>query len=175
MVPSERVHVLIDSPYGPLTLIAEDDRLRGLYMHGQRHRPAEASFGERLPRPETEPFIQAVRQLEEYFSGQRQIFDLPTSPHGTEFQLRVWAALQQIPYGQTWTYQELAEFIGEPMACRAVGLANGKNPIGIIVPCHRVIGSNGSLTGYGGGLDRKQALLEHEGALPAALPVSGIQ
>ena len=164
MSQNERAHVTVDSPYGLLTLVAEGNRLIGLYMEGQRHRPSDSRFGERRPGPDIEPFTQTARQLDEYFSGQRKSFDLPISLSGTEFQRRVWAALQEIPYGETRTYQELAHFIGQPTACRAVGLANGKNPIGIIVPCHRVIGSTGSLTGYGGGLDRKQALLDSEGA-----------
>lgn len=171
----ERTHIVIGSPYGPLTLVAEHDRLIGLYMEGQRHRPDDSLFGDRLPVPEAEPFIETARQLQEYFSVSRKKFDLPISLRGTAFQQRVWTGLQQIPYGETWTYQELAGFIGEPASCRAVGLANGKNPLGIIVPCHRVIGSNGSLTGYGGGLDRKRALLEHEGALPAEFTLFGVQ
>jgi len=96
------------------------------------------------------------------FAGQRTAFELPLAPEGTEFQRRVWAALQQIPYGQTWSYGELARHIGSPAASRAVGLANGKNPIALVIPCHRVIGSDGSLTGYGGGLERKRFLLDLE-------------
>jgi methylated-DNA-[protein]-cysteine S-methyltransferase len=171
MTRNDRTHVVIGSPYGPLTLVASRDHLVGLYMEGQRHRPDDYFFGNRLAGPETEPFIEAVRQLGEYFRRDRKRFDLPISAAGTQFQQRVWAGLREIPYGETWTYSELAEFIGEPTSARAVGLANGKNPIGIIVPCHRVIGSDGSLTGYGGGLDRKRALLEHEGALPSALTI----
>lgn len=159
---AERVHTVVDSPYGPLTLVAEGEHLVGLYMQGQRHRPGDCEFGDRLPEPDQEPFAQTVQQLREYFAGQRQTFDLPLKFHGTPFQQRVWTALRQIPFGQTWSYRELADYIGSPAACRAVGLANGKNPIGIVVPCHRVVGSDGSLTGYGGGLDRKQALLAHE-------------
>lgn len=163
----QRTHTVVDSPCGPLTLVAEDGCLVGLYMAGQRHRPAESAFGARVECSEQAPFAAAARQLGEYFAGRRRTFDLPLRLDGTPFQQRVWAALREIPYGQTRTYGDLARHIGRPAASRAVGLANGRNPIGIIVPCHRVVGSGGSLTGYGGGLARKQALLEHEGA-PAA-------
>ncbi|WP_228989124.1 methylated-DNA--[protein]-cysteine S-methyltransferase [Streptomyces sp. DH8] len=151
-------HTVVDSPYGPLTLVATDGVLSALYMDGQRHRPAQETFGA----PDPEPFGEAVRQLGEYFAGDRTAFDLPLSLAGTPFQQSVWAALAKIPYGETRTYGELARELGKPGASRAVGLANGKNPVGIIVPCHRVIGSSGSLTGYGGGLDRKQRLLAFE-------------
>ncbi|MEV5238610.1 methylated-DNA--[protein]-cysteine S-methyltransferase [Streptomyces cinnamoneus] len=154
-----RVHTVIDSPYGELTLVAADGVLCGLYMTGQRHRPPEESFGER---DDEGPFPEAARQLAAYFAGDTTRFDLPLRLDGTPFQRRVWEALRQIPYGQTLSYGELAARIGSPGASRAVGLANGKNPIGIIVPCHRVIGSTGSLTGYGGGLDRKRRLLAFE-------------
>ena len=109
------------------------------------------------------PLREARRQLEEYFAGHRREFDLPLRLHGTQFQRRVWDVLTEIPYGVTWSYGQLAKRIDHPNASRAVGLANGRNPISILVPCHRVIGANGSLTGYGGGLDRKQWLLAHEG------------
>ncbi|MEV0036068.1 methylated-DNA--[protein]-cysteine S-methyltransferase [Streptomyces sp. NPDC050804] len=154
------VHTVIDSPYGPLTLVAADDVLKGLYMVGQRHRPPEERFGA----PDPRPFTEVVRQLDAYFAGELTDFDLPLRLDGTPFQRSVWEQLQRIPYGETRSYGELAENLGKPGASRAVGLANGKNPIGIIVPCHRVIGSTGGLTGYGGGLDRKQRLLVFEGA-----------
>jgi methylated-DNA-[protein]-cysteine S-methyltransferase len=108
------------------------------------------------------PLPEAIRQLGEYFTGQRRKFDLPLRLHGTEFQQRVWNVLREIPYGVTWSYGELARRIDNPNASRAVGLANGRNPISILVPCHRVIGADGSLTGYGGGLERKRWLLAHE-------------
>ncbi|MDT0308025.1 methylated-DNA--[protein]-cysteine S-methyltransferase [Streptomyces sp. DSM 44917] len=168
--PAERSHALVDSPCGPLTLVAEGEWLVGLYMEDQRHRPDASLFG---PRTAAEvgaagaPFAETARQLAEYFAGRREVFDLPLRPRGTEFQRRVWRALLDIPYGSTWTYARLAAHIGRPTASRAVGLANGKNPLGVIVPCHRVLGSDGSLTGYGGGLERKRALLAHEGALRA--------
>jgi methylated-DNA-[protein]-cysteine S-methyltransferase len=153
-----RAHTVVDSPVGPLTLVAVDGTLAGLYMQQQRHRPAPETFGE----PDATPFDAALDQLREYFAGQRTRFDLPMALHGTAFQQRVWAALQDIPYGETVSYGQLADRIGQPTASRAVGLANGRNPIGIIVPCHRVVGATGSLTGYGGGLERKQHLLDFE-------------
>jgi methylated-DNA-[protein]-cysteine S-methyltransferase len=153
-----RRHTVIDSPYGPLTLVAESGVLCGLYMTDQRHRPAEESFG---PRDAT-PFAQAEEELESYFAGELREFTVPLRLTGTPFQLTVWNQLRTIPYGETRTYGQLADTLGKKGASRAVGLANGKNPIGIIVPCHRVIGATGSLTGYGGGLPRKQRLLALE-------------
>ncbi|MFT2017483.1 methylated-DNA--[protein]-cysteine S-methyltransferase [Streptomyces sp. 796.1] len=158
----DRVHTLIDSPCGPLTLVATDGLLSGLYMTDQRHRPPQESFGE----PDDAPFGAAVEQLAEYFDGDRDTFDgLALNLHGTPFQRRVWEELQAIPYGETISYGQLADAIGQPSAARAVGLANGKNPVSIIVPCHRVIGASGSLTGYGGGLARKRQLLDFERGL----------
>ncbi|MFI6605713.1 methylated-DNA--[protein]-cysteine S-methyltransferase [Streptomyces sp. NPDC050507] len=161
-----RQHTVIDSPYGPLTLVATDRVLAGLYMTDQRHRPPEETFGE----PDAGPFDKAVEQLDAYFAGELREFDLPLDLAGTPFQRSVWAELQRIPYGETRTYGELAENLGKPGASRAVGLANGKNPVGIIVPCHRVIGASGSLTGYGGGLDRKQRLLAFENGTEDSSP-----
>jgi methylated-DNA-[protein]-cysteine S-methyltransferase len=155
---STKRHTVVDSPYGPLTLVADDGVLCGLYMTEQRHRPAEETFG---TRDET-PFAAAEEELEGYFAGELKEFTLELRLHGTPFQRRVWDQLRKIPYGETRTYGELADALGTPTASRAVGLANGRNPIGIIVPCHRVVGANGSLTGYGGGLDRKQRLLDFE-------------
>ena len=158
-----RSHTVIDSPVGPLTLVAEDGAIVGLYMNLQRHRPKDRELGEPDPtgRP-AEPFRTAADQLDAYFAGTLTHFTLPLAPQGTEFQQRVWAALLEIPYGQTESYGELAERIGSSGAARAVGLANGKNPIGIVIPCHRVVGSTGNLTGYGGGLERKKQLLDLE-------------
>ncbi|MFE5186446.1 methylated-DNA--[protein]-cysteine S-methyltransferase [Streptomyces sp. NPDC056628] len=153
-----RQHTVIDSPYGPLTLVADDGVLCGLYMTDQRHRPAEETFG---PRDAT-PFAQAEEQLEAYFAGGLREFTLPLRLTGTPFQRSVWDALRTIPYGETRTYGQLADALGKKGASRAVGLANGRNPIGIIVPCHRVVGASGALTGYGGGLPRKQRLLAFE-------------
>lgn len=151
-------HTVIDSPYGPLTLVADDGVLSGLYMTEQRHRPPEETFGDR----DDSPFGEAEEQLQAYFADELKEFALELSLHGTPFQRTVWQQLQKIPYGETRTYGELADALGNPKASRAVGLANGKNPIGIIVPCHRVVGADGSLTGYGGGLERKQRLLDFE-------------
>jgi len=158
-----RTHTVIDSVVGTLTLVAEEGVIVGLYMDLQRHRPDDDALGEPDPRGrEVEPFKAAADQLDAYFAGELTRFDLPLAPRGSEFQQRVWAALQEIPYGRTESYGELAERIGSPGGARAVGLANGKNPIGIIIPCHRVVGADGSLTGYGGGLDRKKQLLDLE-------------
>ena len=153
-------HTVMDSPVGPLTLVATGGALSGLYMEQQRYRPGEETFGER----DDSLFAEAVEQLAEYFAGDRSEFDLPLALSGTAFQRTVWSALREIPYGETVSYGEIAMRIGRPTAARAVGLANGKNPVGIIVPCHRVVGSTGDLTGYGGGLDRKRHLLDFERA-----------
>ncbi len=153
-----RTHTVTDSPVGPLTLVAVDDALAGLYMEQHRHAPLESTFGER----DDAVFGPAVQQLKEYFAGQRTEFDLPLAMAGTEFQQAVWAGLREIPYGETVSYGQLADRIGRPRAVRAVGLANGRNPVSIIVPCHRVVGSSGDLTGYGGGLERKRFLLDLE-------------
>ncbi len=157
------VHTEVASPCGPLTLVATEGVLSGLYMENQRHRPPQELFGPPVP-PDTEPFGPVAEQLAAYFHAGLTRFDLPLDLRGTAFQRRVWAALREIPYGETATYGQLAAELGQPTASRAVGLANGKNPIGVIVPCHRVIGSTGSLTGYGGGLDRKRYLLDLERA-----------
>jgi methylated-DNA-[protein]-cysteine S-methyltransferase len=164
-----RSHILIDSPVGPLTLVAEQGAVVGLYMDLQRHRPGDDQLGghERGGRS-LEPFKTAADQLDAYFAGTLTRFTLTLAPRGSQFQQRVWAALSEIPYGETESYGELAARIGSPGGARAVGLANGKNPIGIVIPCHRVVGSNGSLTGYGGGLDRKKQLLELELAVSGA-------
>jgi methylated-DNA-[protein]-cysteine S-methyltransferase len=147
----------IDSPVGTLLLVGDGESLTGLYMNDQRHRPDFPS-SERNDRC----FKEVRSQLKAYFAGQLTEFDIPLAGQGTSFQQTVWKALRKIPYGMTQTYGSLAKRIGNPNASRAVGLANGRNPIGIIVPCHRVIGANGTLTGYAGGVQRKQWLLEHE-------------
>jgi methylated-DNA-[protein]-cysteine S-methyltransferase len=147
-----------DSPVGPIRLTSKDGiALSGLYMNEHKHGP---TIGNEWTRDDDLPlFIEAKRQLAAYFAGQLKEFDLPLHAPGTPFQQRVWAALRAIPFGVTISYGELAKRIGNPNAFRAVGLANGRNPISIIVPCHRVIGANGGLTGYGGGLSRKEILL----------------
>ena len=145
-----------DTPIGALRLHATDDALVAVYLPGQRAlAPALESAGH--------PILERARtQLVEYFAGQRQHFDLPLEPRGTAFQREVWSALRAIPFGETRSYAALAATLGRPSASRAVGGANGRNPLSIVVPCHRVIGANGSLTGYAGGLPRKEWLLGHE-------------
>jgi len=151
-----------NSPIGMLFLVAKDDALCGLYFQNAWPQPPE-KFSV-LTEEETPVLAAAKKQLTEYFSGERQAFDLPLVFQGTDFQERVWRALQKIPFGETRTYREQAVAIKSPRAQRAVGRADGLNPIGIIVPCHRVIGSNGRLTGFGGGLQAKRFLLTLEGA-----------
>ena len=146
----------LTTPIGELLLIADaDGALTAVHLPGRHGSTAGMQRDDALLEP-------ARRQLTEYFAGERRDFDLPLRPEGAPFQLQVWAALLKIPYGETASYGEIAREIGHPTAFRAVGAANGQNPIAIIVPCHRVIGSNGSLTGYGGGLPTKRALLDLE-------------
>jgi methylated-DNA-[protein]-cysteine S-methyltransferase len=150
---------IIDSPIGPL-MLAGDDVLTDVRMDAQSHPPADQGAW----REDSTAFADAVAQLAAYFAGELRDFDLDLRLEGTAFQRRVWAALRAIPYARTCSYGQLAADIGLPGAARAVGLANGRNPISIIVPCHRVIGANGTLTGYGGGLERKRHLLDLERA-----------
>ena len=168
---------IVDSPIGRLLLTGNDEALTGLYMLDTGGHPA----GVRTDWARRPGGLHgAAEQIAEYFGGSRTEFDLPLAPSGSPFQLAVWAELARIPYGVTVSYGAVATAIGKSLlASRAVGLANGRNPISIIVPCHRVIGADGSLTGYGGGLDRKEWLLRHEGARfgtgdrrrgPAAVP-----
>ena len=147
----------IDSPIGLLTLAGRDSVLTNLRMVHQTYEPSHAGWS-----PGPGAFNDVVDQLNAYFAGELTDFDIELDLRGTNFQQRVWKALLTIPYGETRSYGEIAEQIGVPGAARAVGLANGHNPIAIVVPCHRVIGASGSLTGYGGGLDRKRTLLELE-------------
>ena len=147
-----------ESPVGPLLLAGDSKALRLVSFESSK-RPAFSRDGWKQDRA---PFVEVIRQLQAYFRGDLREFDLPLAMEGTEFQLRVWNVLREIPYGETISYAQLAERIGNPKAVRAVGLANGSNPIPIIVPCHRVIGSDGSLTGFGGGLATKKMLLELE-------------
>jgi methylated-DNA-[protein]-cysteine S-methyltransferase len=154
----------LDSPVGPLTIVTDDrGRLCELRFLKVEDRQSCLSEDEEPERREGQAGLPVLHQLREYFAGKRRTFDLELAPRGTPFQLDVWNALREIEYGDTITYAELARRIGRPAAIRAVGAANGANPIPIIVPCHRVIGSNGKLTGYGGGIDRKQFLLTLEG------------
>ncbi|NED98832.1 methylated-DNA--[protein]-cysteine S-methyltransferase [Phytoactinopolyspora halotolerans] len=148
-----------DSPVGPLLLTADDGGLTGLYMEERRHGPHDVDPSWVR---DDRPFDSTVRQLDAYFAGDLKEFELPLNAAGTPFQREVWAALRSIPYGEVRSYREIAEQIGHPTAFRAVGMANGRNPISIIVPCHRVIGTSGALTGYGGGVERKRALLDFE-------------
>lgn len=148
----------VDSPIGPLTLAGAGSTLMHLRMADQTHEPDRSDWAPAGP----EAFSDVVEQLNAYFAGTLTDFDVDLELVGTEFQRKVWAALQTIPYGETRTYGEIAEQIGSPGASRAVGLANGRNPISIIVPCHRVIGAAGSMTGYGGGIFRKRTLLSLE-------------
>ena len=153
-------YTYFDSPIQPLLLTSDGTALTGLYLVEHKHGPEIGA--DWTQNADAAPFPEVRRQLTEYFAGERCEFNLPLAPQGTEFQKRVWAELQAIPYGKTLSYGELARRIGNPGAARAVGLANGRNPISILVPCHRVIGANGKLTGYGGGTPRKAALLELE-------------
>jgi len=154
------------SPVGELILTASDTALTGVFFPTSRHkREGRASDG-----PENEILARTRDQLSEYFAGTRTSFDLPLDPRGTPFELSVWKELRAIPYGVTRSYSDIARRLGDPRSTRAVGAANGKNPIPIIVPCHRVIGAHGELTAFGGGIDRKRWLLEHEGTL---LPLKG--
>ena len=148
----------IESPLGQLLLLGDDSALKGLYMTEQKHRPPLPQNCERSDKA----FRSIREQLRAYFAGKLQEFDVVLDGEGSPFQRRVWRALLEIPFGETESYGALARRIGNEKASRAVGLANRRNPIGIIVPCHRVVGASGSLTGYGGGVARKQWLLEHE-------------
>jgi len=152
-----------DSPIGPLLLRSDGEALTGIYMDVPGGAPSGLS--EWTEDSSARPFAATIRQLQEYFTGARREFDLPLRAQGTQFQQRAWKSLSEIPYGETRSYGEQAKRIGNPRASRAVGLANGSNPLPIVVPCHRVIGADGSLTGFGGGLERKRWLLSHEGVL----------
>lgn len=150
----------LESPLGRLLLTSNRAALTGLYLEGQKSLPPQTSDWQEAP--QLDLLVQTQIQLEEYFTYQRQQFDLPLAPNGTPFQQQVWHQLRQIPFGETISYGTLAARLGKPTASRAVGAANGQNPLSIVVPCHRVIAVNGALTGYAGGLDRKQWLLHHE-------------
>ncbi len=148
----------MESPIGPLLLAGDNEGLHEIsFVNGQRPAKPDPSWKE-----QSAPLKETIRQLRAYFAGELENFDLPLAPQGTPFQLTVWNNLRNIPYGETISYGELAGRIGNPKASRAVGLANGSNPIPIVIPCHRVIGSNGKLTGYGGGLPIKEKLLALE-------------
>lgn len=155
------IYEQFDTPVGVLTVAADGDAMCHIEFANNRHPAARGGWV-----PGSNAVLdEARRQLLEYFDGGRRDFDLPLSPRGTAFQLRVWQTLATIPFGQTWSYQQLAKACGNAKAMRAVGAANGRNPLPIVVPCHRVIGADGSLTGFGGGIETKAALLRLEGAL----------
>lgn len=170
---SSMVQSRMESPLGRMTLAATDKGVAGLWFEGQRHLPAELTGPAVWASAPDHPVLKQARtQLGEYFGGARSSFDLPLDlSYGTAFQQLVWQALLAIAPGQTLSYGELSKRIGNPTAVRAVGAAIGRNPVSIIVPCHRVIGGNGQLTGYAGGLERKTALLQHEGALETEVAV----
>jgi methylated-DNA-[protein]-cysteine S-methyltransferase len=151
------------TPLGSLFATAAGSSLTGIHFEGGRHAPAIAR--EWTEDPDSSPLRECAQQLRDYFEGKRQRFDLPLMPQGTPFQKRVWEEIARIPYGSTLTYAELAARAGAPGAARAAGAATGRNPLSIVVPCHRVVGTDGTLTGYAGGLERKTMLLEIEGAL----------
>lgn len=157
-----RYYDFYESPHGRMLLVASDDGLTGIYFEGQKYHP-QIDGGWRHD-PRHAPLRQAKRELAEYFGGERQRFETALAPEGTPFQHAVWQAISAVGFGETITYGELALQAGHPGHARAAGAATGRNPLTIIVPCHRIVGSNGSLTGYAGGLDRKRALLAFEGA-----------
>jgi methylated-DNA-[protein]-cysteine S-methyltransferase len=155
------------SPVGALRLVSTETALTGIYLENHKRAPViQASTREELP-----VLRDACHQLEEYFAGGRTSFALPLEPEGTEFQKLVWAALREIPLGVTWSYAELARRVGRAGAARAVGSANARNPLSIVVPCHRVVGADGTLTGYAGGVPVKQWLLDHEQRMRGGGPV----
>ncbi len=161
-------HIVVDSPIGPLTVVRDDDGLTGLYYPGHWTNPDQVGFGPRVDTTDDPEFDAAIAQLTGYFAGERQVFDLPLNPQGSDRARRLWQLLAEIPYGQTTTYGALAREIGGGISPRAVGGFVGHNPLSIFIPCHRVVGSTGKLTGYAGGLGRKQYLLELEQAIPVA-------
>ena len=168
---SSIVQTTFESPLGPMILAATSQGLAGLWFVGQRHLPPELTGSENWPVDASHPVLeQTIAQLSEYFAGKRRQFELPLDlSGGTSFQQTVWHALLAIPQGETVSYGQVSQRIGKPAAVRALGAAVGRNPVSIIVPCHRVVGTDGSLTGYAGGLDRKTALLKLEGALEESL------
>jgi methylated-DNA-[protein]-cysteine S-methyltransferase len=164
------LYCTVASPLGELLLVGDGERLHRLYMQDGSHATAIATDWRR----DEDAFADVLDQLATYFDGSRMTFEVDLALSGTPFQLMVWKALTEIPYGETTSYGELARRLGNPAAVRAVGLANGRNPVSVIVPCHRVIGANGSLTGYGGGLENKRLLLDLESGV-AQLAVSSAE
>ena len=164
----------LQSPIGELLLSSDGKALTGVHLKGQKHFPAMSEHWQQAD--DLKIFLRVQDQLAEYFAKSRQTFDIPLNPRGTDFQRQVWQRLHDIPFGETTSYGAIAHSLGVPGAARAVGAANGRNPISIIVPCHRVIASNGKMTGYAGGIDRKKWLLHHEGltekSVSAAVPAA---
>jgi methylated-DNA-[protein]-cysteine S-methyltransferase len=169
MLPTMILYRQLDSPVGLLTVAATDAGLHAIEFPRNRH-PADR---EGWMRGDHRLLDLAVRQLDDYFAARRRVFELPLAPRGTDFQRTVWMTLAGIGYGETISYAQLAQRVGRPTAMRAVGAANGRNPLPIVLPCHRVIGADGALTGFGGGLPTKQFLLELEGALPKSRDLFG--
>lgn len=167
---SMAVQSVVASPLGDIRLVAQEVALVGVYFP-QHCKPAWPEVAVDASPP---VLVQAARELAEYFAGERKVFHAPLAPRGTEFQRSVWQALLDIPYGERRSYAEIAAAIGNPLACRAVGAANGRNPLSIFIPCHRAVGADGSLTGYAGGVDAKRWLLEHEQAIHSGLGRSGL-
>jgi methylated-DNA-[protein]-cysteine S-methyltransferase len=161
-------HVVVDSPIGPLTLVRDETGLTGVYYPGHWTRPDRNSFGPQVDASEDPGFDDAAAQLTEYFAGDRRDFDLPLNPRGGDQARQVWQLIAEIPYGQTTSYGELARRFDGDLDARDIGGFVGSNPLSILIPCHRVVGSTGKLTGYAGGLDRKRYLLELENAIPTA-------
>jgi methylated-DNA-[protein]-cysteine S-methyltransferase len=153
----------IDSPIGPITLVADDDALVAVHLPAEKL--SKTTAADDVAPGDHAVLKQAATELDEYFAGNRQTFDVPLAPHGSEFQLAAWLALRTIPYGETVSYGEQARRLGDARKARAVGAANGRNPLPIVVPCHRVVGANGHLTGFGGGIECKAWLLDHERAV----------
>jgi methylated-DNA-[protein]-cysteine S-methyltransferase len=168
--PMSTRHVIVDSPIGPLTLVRDDNGLTGLYYPGHWTRPDRNSFGPRVESSDDHGFDEAIAQLSEYFAGERQDFDLPLNPRGSDQARQVWQLLAEIPYGQITTYGALAGKVGGGISPRDIGGFVGDNPLSILIACHRVVGSTGKLTGYAGGLDRKRYLLQLEKAIPPSPP-----
>ncbi len=158
------LYTVVDSPIGELMLVGREEALCGVYMNTP-HTPQPTDSWQTA----WQPFVCAADQLGQYFAGARQAFDLELDPSGTPFQLRAWQTLREIPFGETWSYGDQARAMGHAGAARAVGAANRVNPLAIVVPCHRVVGHDGALTGFGGGLPRKRYLLDHEAAVRAAI------
>ena len=161
-------HIVTETPIGPLTLVRDDGGLTGLYFRGHWTRPDRSAFGPRVEQSDDHGFVEAITQLTEYLAGRRREFDLPLTPHGSVEAQAVWRLISEIPYGGTTTYGTLASQLGGQATPRDVGSHVARNPLSILIPCHRVVGADGSLTGYAGGLKRKRHLLELEGAIQPA-------